>query len=202
MQALLDTARPELTEKASSNYVEGFRLLQADPVVDQTGVAEAIALAIKACSRRLIHRHNQENTDTPFGNREINSTITENMHARAYDTPNINLDRAAAFEPIARSTKSVLGVPKGPQISVFDGPLSVIAEDLAPYVRSIVSYDIKLEEQRGILSTLLSEPGHNSKKQRTTRASRAALEGGNKANTRRKISFPKITDLDSVMHSW
>ena len=108
---------------------------------------------------------------------------------------------AAVFEPIARSPKPVLGIPKGPHISTFDGSLSIITEDLAPYVRSIVAYDLRLEEQRGLLSSTLSQPGQNSKRQRTTRASRAALEGGSKAHTRRERWFPVNTNFEAVLQS-
>jgi hypothetical protein len=106
-----------------------------------------------------------------------------------------------AFDPIARSQKPILGIPKGPQISAFDGPISTIAEDLAPYARSIVSYDLRLEEQRRQLSSLLSHPLNDGKRVRTTRASRAALEGGNKANTRRERWFPNNTNFGAVLRS-
>ena len=139
--------------------------------------------------------------DNAISSEKIIFTITENMQARHSEHPNIKFAHAAVFEPIARSIKPVLGIPKGPQISTFDGSLSVITEDLAPYVRSIVAYDLRLEEHRGLLSSLLSQPGQNSKRQRTTRASRAALEGGSKAHTRRERWFPKNTNFDAVLQS-
>ena len=139
--------------------------------------------------------------DNAISSEKMISTITENMQARHSEHPNIKFAHAAVFEPIARSIKPVLGIPKGPQISTFDGSLSVITEDLAPYVRSIVAYDLRLEEHRGLLSSLLSQPGQNSKRQRTTRASRAALEGGSKAHTRRERWFPKNTNFDAVLQS-
>ena len=139
--------------------------------------------------------------DPPFSDETIIDKITENMQDRRSERPNARLYQAAVFEPIARSYKPVLGIPKGPQISTFDGPLSIITEDLAPYVRSIVSYDLRLEEQRRLLSSLFSQPGKNGKRQRTTRASRAALEGGSKAHTRRERWFPNRTDFDSVLQT-
>ena len=185
--------------KERSNYVEGFSLLQADPVVDQTGVTEAIAFTVKACARRLVQARDRESIDTVLSDEKMTSMITDTMQARRSERPNKRSDYAAVFKPIARSIKPVLGTPKGPQISAFDGSLSIIAEDLAPYVRSIVSYDLRLEEQRRLLSSLLSHPGQNSKRQRTTRASRAALEGGRKAHTRRERWFPENTNFDSVL---
>ena len=139
--------------------------------------------------------------DSAFSYEKIYSMITKTTQARRSERPNMRLEYAAVFESIARSNKPVLGIPKGPQISTFDGSLSIITEDLAPYVRSIVSYDLRLEEQRGLLSSLLAQPGPNSKRQRTTRASRAALEGGSKAHTRREKWFPKDMNYDSVLQS-
>ncbi|KAF6238346.1 hypothetical protein HO173_003626 [Letharia columbiana] len=199
--APLDTAQPELTEKVCSNFVEGLSLLQADPVIDQTGVAQAIAFTIKACARRLMHPCDEEPVETSISNDKVIYMITEGMQARRSERLNVRFDYAAVFEPIARSNKIVFGIPKGPQISTFDGSLSTITEDLAPYVRSIVHYDLRLEEQRRLLSSLLSQPGKNGKRQRTTRASRAALEGGSKAHTRRERWFPKNTNFDLVLQS-
>lgn len=184
-----------------SNFVEGLSLLQADPVIDQTGVAQAIAFTIKACARRLMHSCDEEPVETSISNDKVIYMITEGMQARRSERLNVRFDYAAVFEPIARSNKTVFGIPKGPQISTFDGSLSTITEDLAPYVRSIVHYDFRLEEQRRLLSSLLSQPGKNGKRQRTTRASRAALEGGSKAHTRRERWFPKNTNFDLVLQS-
>lgn len=139
--------------------------------------------------------------DPPFSDETIVDKITENMQDRRSERLNARFYQAAVFEPIARAYKPVLGIPKGPQISTFDGSLSIITEDLAPYVRSIVSYDLRLEEQRRLLSSLFSQPGKNGKRQRTTRASRAALEGGSKAHTRRERWFPNKTDFDSVLQT-
>lgn len=195
----IDTAQPELTEKARSNFVEGFSLLQADHIVDQTGVTAAIAFTVRACARELIR--DEDIVGSPLSDEKITHTITEAMQACRSERSNLRFHYAAVFEPIARSNKPVLGMPKGPQISTFDGPLYIITEDLAPYVRSIVSYDLRLEEQRRLLSSLVSQPGTNGKRQRTTRASRAALEGGSKAHTRRERWFPNNTNFDSVLQS-
>lgn len=197
----LDTAQPELTEKARSNFVEGYDLLQADPVIDQTGLTEAIAFAIKACARQVMQTRGTEGIDSRSTNERLLYTITKSMQDRGHGRPKVRSDLLAVFEPIARSCKPVLGIPKGPQISTFDGSLSVITEDLAPYVRSIVSYDLRLEERRRRLGALLSQPGKTGERQRRTRASRAALEGSNKAQTRRERWFPENINFDLVLQS-
>ena len=172
-----------------------------DPVLDQTGVAETVVFTIKACARRLMHAHDKKITKAPFSNEKMALMITETMQACRSERSNVRSDYTKIFEPIARSNKPLLGISKGPQISTFDGSLSTITEDLAPYVRSIVSYDLRLEEHRRLLSSVLSQSGKNGKRQRTTRASRAALEGGSKAHTRRERWFPINTNFDSVLQS-
>ena len=200
-QVALDSAQPELTEKARSNFVEGYDLLQADPVIDQTGLAEAITFTVKACARQLMQSRGTEGVDSRSTKERLVYTITNNVQDPGHARRKVRSGLSAVFEPIARSCKAVLGVPKGPQISTFDGSLSVVTEDLAPYVRSIVSYDLRLEERRRLLGGLLSRRGKIGERQRTTRASRAALEGGNKAQTRRERWFPKNTNLDLVLQS-
>ena len=97
-----------------------------------------------------------------------------------------------AFSPLIHSSKA-------PQISSFDVPISTVAEDLAPYVRSIAAFDLRLEEQRQQLSAASSRPGREGGKTRKTRASRAALEGGNKASTRRERWFPNGLNYEWVL---
>ena len=184
-----------------NNFVEGLNVLQADPAVDQSGLSDELALTLRSCARRLLSRHDlgleaSHSTDQTVIDMIVRM-VAESRSVRSMTKSTL----LPAFDPIARSQKAVLGIPKGPQISAFDGPISVITEDLAPYVRSIVSYDLRLEEQRRQLSSLLSHPGMDGKRMRTTRASRAALEGGNKACTRRERWFPKQTNFDAVLQS-
>ena len=105
-----------------------------------------------------------------------------------------------AFKPLEEPSKrSSLHVASSQ--ATFPGTsISTIASDIAPYVRSIVSYDIRLEEQRLQLSTLLSQGGRSGKPRRT-RASRAALEGGSKAHTRRERWFLKSTNFGLVLQT-
>ncbi len=189
-----------LTERTRNSYVEGSNILQADPVADQTGLSDSVAITIRTCAQRVLN-DDQISDTPPLIEQSIISIIAQVIEGSQYEKPFTKSSISPAFDPISRSQKAVLGVPKGPQISAFDGPLSVLAEDLAPYVRSIVSYDLRLEDQRCQLSSLLSQPGKNGKKARTTRASRAALEGGSKAHTRRERWFPNHTNFDAVLET-
>ena len=77
----------------------------------------------------------------------------------------------------------------------LDAGHSVLATDIAPYVRSIAAFDQRLETLR---DQLFSSQG---KKTRNTRAARAAAEGGDKASTRREKWFHASLDLDAVLQT-
>lgn len=95
----------------------------------------------------------------------------------------------AAFQPILRANY-VFPIPTGRLAPSFDNGISPIAEDLAPYIRAIMAFDLRLERYRLQLSGVLSHGNDETKRIRTTRASRAALEGGSKSDTRRERWFP------------
>ena len=111
------------------------------------------------------------------------------------------MDLAAAFDPLAESAKKSVNTTTGLLLSEFDRSTSLLVEDLAPYVRSIIAYDLRLEQERLRLSNLLSQGGRDGKRIRTTRASRAALEGGSKAHTRRERWLPAGTNAALVLRT-
>jgi hypothetical protein len=97
------------------------------------------------------------------------------------------MDFAFAFDPIATPDTGPQASVSYLEPSVFDRTLKLIALDVAPYVRGIVSYDSQLQKQRLKMSTLVSEGGRGaqgSKRMRTTRAALSALEGGSRSTTR------------------
>jgi len=194
---VLDTAIPVLTDKIRVNYTEGSAILLADPFIDHSGVVESLVLALRACARRLPHRPGHTSKTDALTKQAITSMIQDTIQQRRSRECLKPAKDFSAFEPIARSSNPVLGIPKGPQITSFDGPITVIVEDLAPYIRSIVSYDLRLEEQRRQLSGSCED----GRKTRTTRSSRAALEGGQKAYTRRERWFPNDTSFELVLRS-
>lgn len=94
----------------------------------------------------------------------------------------------------------------GRQAFSFENGVTAISEDLAPYIRAIVSFDLRLEQRRFALSGILSQDARDGKRIRTTRASRAALEGGNKESTRRERWFSARLNPSRVLatggHGW
>lgn len=190
-----------MAEKARSDFIEGLSLLQADPLVDHTGLSSSIAVQLKVCARRSLLKADSEAMFPA-----LTSTSLTRMIIERGQRPHVHrlLTRAAlatAFGPIAVPFQTSLSSPRGAHSSSFDSPTSVLVEDIAPYIRSIVSFDIRLEEQRLRLSNLLSQGGRKGKRMRTTRASRAALEGGSKAYTRRERWFPSKTNFPMVLRT-
>ena len=179
---LLDPGQPELPEKSRANYVEGATLLQADYLEDFTGTSTSLASTLRALAHRLLPA-SQPLTST------ITSEIPSLLQALRTPPPVTSHTLQAAFTPL-----------KPCIISAFAAPISTLVTDVAPYIRSIIAFDLRLEEQRRQLEAASSDPrdGTNKKRTRTTRASRAALEGGAKATTRRERWLPAQLDFGLV----
>lgn len=93
-------------------------------------------------------------------------------------------------------------LPPGRPAPSFENSLAPVTEDIAPYVRAIMVFDGRLMEYRDNLIAICSKEGGNGKKRgRTTRASRAALEGGDKASTRKERWFPDDTNYFWVQNT-
>ena len=192
---------PPLAEKSRADFEDSLILLEADPVVDHTGIGLSLGLALRVCALRVLSSEGP-GMRTATLNRDFGSLmIAGEAQSLCNRMQKTRSTLAAAVHPIARPSKLALTMQKGPYISSFDGPMSIIVEDLAPYARSIVSYDIKLEDQRNKLDLSLSQAGRNGKRMRTTRASRAAMEGGSKQYTRRERWFPSNTDFARILQS-
>ncbi|KAI6828993.1 P-loop containing nucleoside triphosphate hydrolase protein [Hortaea werneckii] len=200
--APLDTSLPEMSEKARHQYIEGMPLLQADEAIDYSGLSMEMSVEI-ACtmakaSQALSPDEKQFESFSP--NLETLSPALRGSCPR--QSPDcLTRQNFGCFDPISASDDSNLS--NGLTQSIFDGPLEPIVTDLAPYVRSIVQYDLTLEEQRQRLSSVFAdgEGGGRAKRARTTRAARSALEGSQRATTRRERWFTKALDLQAVLET-
>lgn len=159
--------------------------------MDHSGVSTLLGLAVETYATQMQH----EGVDR--------ATNADNrMQLMPEAAQHVILETKFTRTEIVTAFDSITGHSKAPvSISSFDGPMSSIVQDLAPYVRSIVYSDMKLEEHRLQLSSLLAQNGRNGKRMRTTRASHAALEGGSKAHTRRERWFPGDTDIKLILQS-
>ena len=186
----LDPTGPDISEKARSNHVEGATLLQADPRTDETGVSISLAVAIRVLARRLTIQH------APLKPAYVTQHLLAFLEELQVPPPTTTTSLQRALFPL-----NPLKV-----MSSLTVPVSTLVADVAPYVRSITSYDLRLEEQRRKLDDLLSSQigtgdARNAKRVRTTRSSRAALEGGAKATIRRERWFPNALDFTAVSNT-
>ncbi|KAB8360779.1 hypothetical protein FH972_024513 [Carpinus fangiana] len=177
----LNASLPPITDKTRHNYTTGNGLIQADLSYDARHMASAIAAEAHTSMIRDFSPQSRE--------------VVSGLEHRGYSPAGHELRRcdfAAAFDPISDGDSTSDGLIT----SCFDGTFSVITEDLAPFVRSIVSFDLAVEQRRARVDALLG--GRASKKQRTTRAARSAAEGGQRATTRKERWFPVGLDYELV----
>jgi DNA polymerase III delta prime subunit len=189
--ATMDASLPELPSKSRIHYIEGMALLESNERIDHDHMSAQLVIS----STLLTY-----NAFGPTG--VVDSALKPSNLLRcirdAGRRDDFDLTRRdfACFDAISVPPSNASS--SGLEQSAFDGPLQPIATDLAPYVRSIAQYDLSLEQQRAKLGEIMGE-GHKSKRARTTRAARSALEGSQRGNTRRERWFTKDLDLDAIL---
>lgn len=99
---------------------------------------------------------------------------------------------------LSEETRIGLPGPPGRKSPTFDTCSTALVTEVAPYIRAIVVHDQELEQFRTEINVDGSSQGSN-RKQRKTRASRAAQEGTNKASTRRDKWFVEALDFGAVL---
>ncbi|KAL4892248.1 hypothetical protein BDV59DRAFT_193779 [Aspergillus ambiguus] len=189
---VLDTSIETISEKQRASYVEGYPLLTAELLPSYTSLSQGIGSTYATFLRHVFRPRQQKNIET-----------TQAVKALAKGTQSkppgpTHGDLLRAFAPIMKPNY-VFPPPIGRVALSFENGLRPIVEDLGPYIRSIMAFDLRLEQHRLQLSGLLSQEGQGTKRMRTTRASRAALEGGNKAETRKERWFPADTNALLVL---
>ena len=187
----MDASLPETLSKSRTNYIEGMALLESNEMVTYSDTPERIAItsAMLAC-------HAFRSDPAANDHLEPSNLLRCIQDAGKVDKSRLSRRDFACFDAISAPTSA--SNHGGLELSAFDGPLSQLSTDLAPYVRSIAQYDISLEEQRERLGEIMGE-GHKAKRARTTRAARSALEGSQRGNTRRERWFSKELDLAAVL---
>ncbi|KAG9238004.1 hypothetical protein BJ875DRAFT_394160 [Amylocarpus encephaloides] len=202
----IDTNLPRLSAKAREDYIQAHEILEATPEVDFDGFTKDISLWIKSRARKYLHedQHIQHDFEIqPELSSPNESRLIELVAAQksSSETTLCRRDFSLAFDPISGAEKPYLWTTTSLEASSFDRTLSMIVLDLAPYVRSIVAYDARLQQDRARLSNLLSEGGRRSKKMRTTRTAMSALEGGTRKSTRKDRYFGSSLNLNLVFHT-
>ncbi|KAF2719752.1 hypothetical protein K431DRAFT_321494 [Polychaeton citri CBS 116435] len=189
-QPRMDTTIRPMGEKAGAQYTEGLQVLQTDTLTDYLDVSRQLCATT---SRLTINEFAKPNL-------ECKASLLDALQSNKLPTSHASLTRKdfACFDPISESEELSMSGHFSLQVSSFDRPLVPIATDLAPYVRSIVQYDLALEEQRTLLSGIDSS---QNKRARTTRAARSALEGSQRASTRRERWFRQDLDVNAVLRT-
>ncbi|KAK3061867.1 hypothetical protein LTS18_005282 [Coniosporium uncinatum] len=199
----VDPTQPSITEKARLSYVQGYQLLEADPVVHYSTLGQDIVTSIAALLSQTGNKSDGQSAQTPAQS-FTGARVLEGIKSYLEHPPPESRSRAsfAALDLLAEPATPSLpsfNPSGGLTASSIDRPLTILTLDIAPYVRNIVSFDLYLEAQRLRLSNLLSAGGSDRKKARTTRASRSALEGGPRQTTRRERWFHKDLNVNAVL---
>lgn len=199
----IDATLPELSSSARNDYIIGQTLLEAETVDYSFCNTKAMSSAIKLLARQVLQTACPADTQgesailQPLG--EDKSVMLLDKH---FATPKpqqlTRYDLAVAFDPIAVAPKAIPSSHLDP--SVFDRTLKLIVLEVAPMVRSIVSSEGQLMQDRIRLSNLLDD-GSKKKRMRTTRSALSALEGGERKSTRRERYFGESLEARDVMRT-
>jgi len=206
-QQPLNPSLPPISDKARLNHTVAAPVIQVDYASDFTGFDTSMLtqtnLLVQRCSNRL-PRHGVEK-ELPLSGSEQRlaqalNGLKENDRSRLLLSRS---DFSQACDVLAYLPDSVPASNTSYSLtaSSFDRTFNIVVEELAPYVRSIVLHEIMLENERIRLGNLLSEGGRTSKRQRTTRAARTALEGGMRETKRRERWFDKSLNRSLVMRT-
>lgn len=211
----IDCSLPELSPKVQEDFISGPRLLDAPVLISYDSLPAAISVSLKSAARKhlqIVHETiTRENPPELDGLRE--GTVISNIRGHLSqdiiaETAISRYDFSLAFDPLAVPDRNLPGSQGGSAAShldpsVFDGTLTSITVDVAPYVRNIVAYDTRLQQQRLKLSNLLSKggKGNSSKRMRTTRAALSAMEGGSRSTTRAERWFKADLNSHLVMRT-
>ncbi|KAI5920463.1 hypothetical protein F4810DRAFT_414066 [Camillea tinctor] len=192
-QISMDATDPSVPAKSRDDYIIGRQLIEATPLSHFNTFSSDFSSTMRNLARKQLRTDRPVHESVlPFpplnesqAINEIEDCLADSLKAEEGITRS---DYSVAFDPIAVSEKVMAGGYLDP--SVFDRTMEMITLDIAPYVRSIVTYDQQLQQERRSRSTLLSEGAQPGKKRmRTTRSAYSALEGGSRASIRRERYF-------------
>ncbi|QSZ35529.1 hypothetical protein DSL72_008399 [Monilinia vaccinii-corymbosi] len=197
-QVINDASHPELSSKVREDFTLANQLLDVSPQTNYDKTSTNISLWMKSRAREVLQtrqhvEHGWEiyrELDGPTEKQVLNLI---RFQSRPYGNIITRRDLSLAFDPISEAEKAYVATPGNLEASCFDRTMNLIILDVAPYVRSIVAYDARLQKDRVRRSNLLSQggstKGSKTKRMRTTRAAMSALEGGARSTTRKEKYF-------------
>ncbi|KAF3065150.1 Telomere length regulation protein elg1 [Daldinia childiae] len=204
-QVSMDASIPHIPTKTREDFIIGRQLLEAFPSVRYDTMGLDVSTALKDLSKNKLRDAQTfggaRDVYKPLSEAQITTKLEVYLSDLLRTEPSVvRLDYSLAFDPIAASEKNMAAGYLEP--SVFDGTMKTISLDIAPYVRGIVAYDQRLQQERLSRSSLLSEGGQPGRKRmRTTRSAYSAIEGGARASTRRERYFTADINPHLVMRT-
>jgi DNA polymerase III delta prime subunit len=192
----VDCTLPDITAKTREDYILGRELLDAPIMSTFDPLASMLPISLKILARRNLSTCYPSPGLAALDEATLTSKIRQHMSQPTATEAITRDDLNLAFDPLAASEKTNNSPSSTLEASVFDHTLAPIVEDVAPYVRWIVTYDNELQKQRLKMSNLLSKGG-TKKRMRNTRAAHAALEGGSRTHTRPERWFK--ADVNGVL---
>lgn len=199
-----DASLPPISDKTRLNYTISAPLIQVDPRTDLLSFDTSLYIQ----SRLLLHRAYPDFTPPSPSPPSVatamkySQAILLSQNKPAHDALLTRADFASALDVLASPPDSQLPERMSYNLSLssFDRTFSIITLDLAPYVRSIIAHEQMLETKRARIVKLLGQgQGQATKRARTTRAARTALEGGVRESKRRDRWFEGNLEYERVM---
>jgi len=193
-QVMIDATLPELSAKSRDDFIVGLPLLETPAPNHYDTLSLGVSTSLRSLARQQLR--SAVEVDKTFSSAELAemqegsaiASIRAHLTTQPTSAPAIGrIDFSYAFDAIAAVEELLAAAHL--DASIFDRNLEPIALDVAPYVRSIVAYDARLQQQRLKLSSLVSQGGRGPKRMRTTRAAMSALEGGVRSTTRKEKWF-------------
>ncbi|KAG9197135.1 hypothetical protein G6514_002233 [Epicoccum nigrum] len=208
----MDSTLPPMNPKERLSYTIDRPVLQVDPRTDYLNTDTSLTttthiLAARAFPELSAHHQSAlprssdlEDTYTSLILNQTTSSVPEPLQRSVFSAA---LD-VLATPPSAFNTYPTDAIDHRTSYNLLasslDRAFPLVTLDIAPYVRSIVAYEQVLESQRIRLGNLLSEGGR-AKRGRTTKASRTAMEGGERAAKRRERWFHRDLSFEMVMRT-
>lgn len=180
-EQIFDPTQPPMSDTARADRVEGRTLLETPELIDYQCLDTQL-VAYYSC-RALDQLPSSSSVSTSLDHTHTERQSLRKRLLELYHNKRPSHQRA--FEQCSMHLMTSLLPLADPMMGL--NTRAVLSTEIGPYVRSIARFDLMLEQHRAEIAG----PGHKARK---TRASRSALEGGQRSQTRRERWFgPKIS---------
>lgn len=203
-----DPSLPPFPESERLNYTTSAPVIQVDHLSDYDKFDTDLSIQSHLLIRRVYGDRPsstlEKSYQVPATEADFTQAILRQKQASQKKDSLTRSDFSEAFDILAipPETSATASTSYHLFASSFDRTFGIVTKDIAPYVRSIVAYESLLDAQRIRLGNLLSEGGQaGTKRSRTTRAARTAIEGGERQMKRRERWFDKDLNHQLVMHT-